>query len=168
MISKYLLFTLCLACAMWPSYSYAHRMLMDCMTEDGTVLVDVFFPDGKPAKSVKVEVYGSDGTLCLSGETDARGQFSFDAGDETYFKVVATGKLGHRVEQEVSLNEAMSGPSEKSEKVGQTEDEVRQRKPIPLREIFAGLGYIFGVAGILMYLKARSDLRKANVSSGDR
>jgi len=158
----------CLACAMSPSYSHAHRMLVDCMVEDGTVLVDVFFPDGKPARNVKVEVYISDEVLYLSGETDAEGRFGFDPGDVTHFKVTAIGKLGHRAEQEVSLNEAMPRPSEKSEKVGPTEDEVRQREPFPLREIFAGLGYIFGVVGILMYLKARSDLRKANVSSGDR
>ena len=153
----------CLACAMSPSYSHAHRMLVDCMVEDGTVLVDVFFPDGKPARNVKVEVYRSDESLYLSGETDAEGRFGFDPGNETHFKVAAIGKLGHRAEQEVSLNEAMPGPSEKSER----EDEVRQHEPIPLREIFAGLGYIFGVAGILMYLKARSDLKKADVSSGD-
>ena len=158
----------CLACAMSPLYSHAHRMLVDCMVEDGTVFVDVFFPDGKPARNVKVEVYRADETLYLSGETDAEGRFGFDPGDGIHFKVAAIGKLGHRAEQEVSLNEAMPRPSEKSEGVAPIEDAVRQRESIPLREIFAGLGYIFGAAGILMYLKARSDLRKANVSSGDR
>ena len=158
----------CLACAMSPSYSYAHRMLIDCMVEGGTVFVDVFFPNGKPSKNVKVEVYISDETLYLSGETNAEGQLSFDAGDETYFKVVATGKLGHRAEQEVSLKEAAPKPSEKSGESATTGDKIRRRAPIPFRDVFAGFGYIFGAAGILMYFKARSDLKKANVLSGDR
>ncbi len=158
----------CFVCAMSPLHSHAHRMLVDCMLEGKSVSVDVFFPDGKPAKNVKVEIYKSDETLYLSGETDAEGRFSFDSGYETHLKVVAIGKLGHRAEQEVSLNEAIPRPSEKSEGIAPTEDEARQREPIPLREIFAGFGYILGAAGILMYLKARSDLRKANVSSGDR
>jgi nickel transport protein len=158
-LSRFLVF--CLVCAMSPSYSYAHRMLIDCMAEDGTVLVDVFFPDGKPAKNVKVEVYRSDETLYLSGETDAEGRFSFDAGDETHFRVVATGQLGHRAEQEVSLREAVSVPPEKSEDAASTGSETRRRAPIPLREVFAGFGYIFGAMGILMYLKARSDMKKA-------
>jgi nickel transport protein len=127
-----------------------------------------FFPMGKPARNVKVEVYSSDETLYLSGKTDAEGKFSFDSGDEVHLKVVAIGKLGHRAEQEVYLGEATPEESERSEGAAPTEEKVRQREPIPLREIFAGFGYILGVAGILMYLKARSDLRKNDVSSGDR
>ena len=145
---------------MWPSHSYAHRMLMDCIMDDGNVFVDVLFPDGKPAKNVKVEVYKSDEALYLSGETDAEGQFSFDPGDETYFKVVAIGKLGHRTEQEVSLENATPDSSRETEKVAPTASEVKRRAPLPLREVFAGFGYIFGTAGILMYFKARSDLKK--------
>ena len=151
---------LCVVCVMSPSYSYAHRMLIDCMAEDGTVLVDVFFPDGKPGRNVKVEVYRSDEALYLSGETDAEGRFSFDAEDETYFKVVAIGKLGHRAEQELSLKEAVPKPPEESEEAALTGSEARRREQIPFRDLLAGFGYIFGVAGILMYLKARSDLKR--------
>ena len=146
---------------MSPLYSYAHRMLIDCMVEDGTVFVNVFFPDGKPARNVEVKVYTSGGTVYLSGQTDREGLFSFAAADKKYFKVVATGKLGHKVEQEVSLNGPVSRPPEKSEEVSPTGSKARGRAPIPFREVLAGFGYIFGVAGILMYLKARSDMKKA-------
>jgi nickel transport protein len=160
-------------CVMLPSYAHAHRMLVDSLVENGTVLVDVFFPDGKPAKNVKVEVYRADGTLYLSDQTDAEGRFSFDPKDETYVKVVAIGQMGHRAEQEVSIDsidKTESGASGKSEGTAPVEGRVRRREPLPLREVFAGFGYIIGVAGILMYIKARSDLKKAkdNVSSGDR
>lgn len=158
----------CFVCAMSPLHSHAHRMLVDHVVEGESVSVDVFFPDGKPAKNVKVEVYRADETLYLSGETDAEGRFSFDSGDETHFKVAAIGKLGHRAEQEVYLGEATLEEPEKPEGAVPTEEKARRRDPIPLREIFAGFGYILGVAGIFMYLKARSELRKANVSSGDR
>lgn len=161
-LSRFLVFWIfCLACAMLPSYSYAHRMLVDCMVEDRTVVVDVFFPDGKPARNVKVEVYRSDEVLYLSGETDAEGRFSFDAEDEIYFKVVAIGKLGHRAEQELSLKEAVPKPPEEPEEVALTGSEARRREQIPFRDVLAGFGYIFGAAGILMYLKARSDIKKA-------
>ena len=155
---------------MLPSYSYAHRMLVDSLVEDGTVFVDVFFPDGKPAMNVKVEVYRPDGTLYLSGQADAEGRFSFDPKDETRVKVVAIGKLGHKAEQEVSIDKTKYEASGKSEDVAPVKGKVRRREPLPLREIFAGFGYIIGVAGVLMYLKARSDLKKVktNVSSGDR
>lgn len=158
----------CLVCAISPSRSHAHRMMVDHVVEGKSVSVDVFFPDGKPAKNVKVEVYKPDETLYLSGETDAEGRFSFEPGDETHLKVVATGKLGHRAEQEVSLSKPALEVSEESEGTEPTAEKIRRRAPIPLREIFAGFGYIFGMAGILMYFKARSDLKKAIVSSGDR
>ena len=158
----------CFVCAMSPSHSYAHRMLVDHVVDGKAVSVDVFFPDGKPAKNVKVEVYRADETLYLSGETDAEGQFNFNLADETHLKIVAIGKLGHRAKQEISLTDATLQVSEESEEASPTEGKVRRRDSIPFRDIFAGFGYILGLAGIFMYLKARSDLRKANVSSGDR
>jgi len=158
----------CFACAILPFRSYAHRIMVDYVVDGKSVSVDVFFPDGKPAKNVKIEVYRADETLYLSGETNAEGQFSFDLADEVHLKLVATGKLGHRAEQEVYLGEVTSEESERLERAAPTEEKVKRREPIPLRKIFAGFGYIFGVTGILMYLKARRDLRKANVSSGDR
>jgi hypothetical protein len=133
-----------------------------------SVSVDVFFPDGKPVRNVKIEIYRADETLYLSGETDAEGRFIFDSGDEAYLRVVAIGKLGHRAEQEISLGGVTPQVSEEPEGTTPTRAKVRQHEPFPLREIFAGFGYILGMAGILMYLKARSDLRKANASSGDR
>ena len=80
----------CFVCAMSPLHSHAHRMLVDHVVEGKAVSVDVFFPDGKPAKNVKVEVYRADETLYLSGETDAEGQFNFDLADETHLKIVAS------------------------------------------------------------------------------
>ena len=157
----------CFTCAILPFRSYAHRIMVDYMVEGKSVSVDVFFPDGKPAKNVKIEVHRADETLYLSGETDAEGQFSFDLVDETHLKVVAIGKLGHRAEQGISLSDSTSQVSEGSEETMPT-GHRRRRDSIPFRDIFAGFGYIFGLAGILMYLKARSDLRKVNVSSGDR
>jgi hypothetical protein len=162
----YCFIILCFVCAMLPSSSHAHRMLIDCMVEGETVLVDVFFPDGRPAKNVKVEVYKPDDTLYISGETDEEGRFSFDAGDKTQLKVTATGELGHKAEQELSLKKEK--PLEDSEEASPARGEVKRRVAFPFREVFAGFGYILGVAGILMYLKGRSDLKKANVSSGDR
>ncbi len=162
----YCFIILCFVCATFPSSSHAHRMLIDCMVEDGTVLVDIFFPNGRPAKNVKIEVYKPDETLYVSGETDEAGRFSFDAGHETRLKVTATGELGHKVEQELSLKKGK--PPEESKETVPARGEVKRRETFPFREVFAGLGYIFGAAGILMYLKARSDLKKANVSSRDR
>jgi nickel transport protein len=147
----------CFVYVMLPTRSYAHRMLIDHIVEGKTVSIDVFFPDGKPAKSVKVEVYKPDETLYVSGETDAEGRFSFEPGDEVHLKVVATGKMGHRAEQEIYLDEATLG-SPSARISGRRERGIQ----IPLREIFAGFGYILGVAGILMYLKARSSLKKAS------
>ena len=162
----YCFIILCFACAMFPPSSHAHRMLIDCMVEDGAVLVDVFFPNGRPAKNVKVEVFKPDETLYVSGETDEEGRFSFDARDEIQLKVAATGELGHKVEQELSLKkEKLPGDSEEA---ATAQGEVKRREAFPFREVFAGFGYILGAAGILMYIKARSDLKKANVSSGDR
>ena len=158
----YLLFTICcFICAILPSQSHAHRMLIDCIAEDGTVLADIFFPNGRPAKDVRVEVYNSDEILHTSGRTDAEGRFSFDAKGKTYFRVVAIGELGHKAEQKLSLEETPSRPPGESAEDGHVDSKVRRRVPLPFREVFAGFGYIFGAAGVLMYFKARSDLKKA-------
>ena len=144
-----------------PGRSFAHRMMVDCLVENGTVVVSAFFPDGRAARKVKVEVFKPDNTLYTSGTTDENGEFTFKAGNETNLKVVATGALGHRAVQQVDLKEQAPPAVGNSEKDTPATTAPKHCAPFPFRAVFAGFGYIFGAAGILMYIKARSDLRKA-------
>lgn len=131
-----------LAVFIFPCSALAHGMMAYWEVES-TIHVEVFFSDGAPAKGVEVTVLGPDGTPISEGMTDEGGRFPFRAEGEGPFTVICQGELGHRTEAEIDL----TGRSE--------QERGRAEKRIPLREVFAGLGYIFGAAGILIWIFSR-------------
>ncbi|HIE04281.1 MAG TPA: carboxypeptidase regulatory-like domain-containing protein [Candidatus Latescibacteria bacterium] len=123
---------------------YTHKLMVDWIYEEGKVWIDAFFPDGRPARNVKVKVLRPDGSELRSGRTDEEGRFSFDPGDGRRFKVIVQGSMGHRAKAEVTLGEET-----------RVSHQLPYKVKIPWREVFSGLGYIFGGAGIILYLLSR-------------
>lgn len=136
-----------LAVLLLSSPAFAHKMMAYWEVES-TVHLEVFFADGTPAKGVEVKVLGEDGTLLVEGRTDKEGRFSFRPAGDGPYTAICQETLGHRTEVKIDVK----GRAE--QKKGRAEEEI------PLREVFAGFGYIFGAAGVLMWIFSRRKAKR--------
>ena len=105
-----------------------HRMLIAYQV--GSIDLDVYFSGGTPAQNAHVTVYKPDGTIYLEGETNDKGEFSFEPTVmQGEWKVVAE-HSGHRAE--VSIGEESEGGTSET--------------PLYIT-VTAGLGYLIGLSG---------------------
>lgn len=83
----------------------AHKMMAASRVhDDGTVLLQAFFPDGKPARGVRVEVHRPDGSLLLDGKTDDEGKLTMTPdGLEGQWTATFTGSTGHRTQTRFAI-----------------------------------------------------------------
>lgn len=108
--------------------AHPHRMLM--IYNVGRIDLEIYFEGGTPASNAHVQVFKPDGSLYTEGETNDKGEFSFEPTVmQGEWKVVAE-HSGHRAEVEVNPA-AGSGGGE---------------MPLYTR-VLAGLGYLLGLAG---------------------
>ena len=153
-----------------PKIALAHKMMMDAMVnDDGTVLLEAFFPDGSPAKNTKVEVFSPDGSQVMEGTTNADGQFIFTPEKKMgVWKAVATGKTGHKTSAEFEMV-AVVGSEEQTESIeeelvkGEPKSErkrIAHKEAIPWNQIISGFGFIFGISAFIISLKLKADLKK--------
>ena len=153
-----------------PPNVLAHKMMMDSMVnDDGTVLLEAFFPDGSPARNTKVEVFSPDGSLFTEGTTSEEGQFIFTPEKKAgIWKAVATGQMGHKTSAEFEIVAGASAeeqtesvkeePIEKESKP--VEKRIAHKEPIPWNQIISGFGFIFGISAFVISLKLKADLKK--------
>ncbi|MFO7958546.1 MAG: hypothetical protein R6X33_15765 [Candidatus Brocadiia bacterium] len=158
----------------------AHKMLAVArVREDGTVRLQAVFPDGKPARGVKVEVRRPNGDLFTEGETDERGELTIQPdGPPGRWSAVFTGSMGHRLETTFSVEGATpertapvardaANREDEGEASPQPDPEPSEAEPVPWTRVLAGLGFVFGLAAFLMCLKFRADLRRHLTDDAD-
>ena len=106
----------------------AHNILINYQA--GRIDMVVYFSGGTPAQKAHVTVYKPDGTIYLEGETNEKGEFSFEpAVMQGEWKIVAE-HSGHRAEIIIG-EESQGGTGE-----------------MPLYiTVTAGLGYLIGLGG---------------------
>ncbi len=106
----------------------AHNILINYQA--GRIDMVVYFSGGTPAQNAHVTVYKPDGTIYLEGETNEKGEFSFEPTVmQGEWKIVAE-HSGHRAEIIIG-EESQGGTGE-----------------MPLYiTVTAGLGYLIGLAG---------------------
>ncbi len=106
----------------------AHNIIINYQA--GRIDMVVYFSGGTPAQNAHVTVYKPDGTIYLEGETNEKGEFSFEPTVmQGEWKIVAE-HSGHRAEIIIG-EESQGGTGE-----------------MPLYiTVTAGLGYLIGLAG---------------------
>jgi len=164
------------ALALWLAASpqaFGHKMIAASRVhEDGTVLVQAFFPDGKPAQNVKADVLRPDGSTFLTGETDQEGKLRVEPDTQGQWTVVFTGSMGHQTKctftmapsgepAPVSQEPAVSDAQGKPEPVHH-EESLAAPEPFPWSNVLSGLGFVFGLSAFIMCLRLRADLRRIN------
>ncbi len=164
---------------------HAHKVNLFTYVEADTVFVEGYFSDGGKAQNSAVTVHAESGDLLLDGVTDSEGQFSFVLPQQRSIMVVLNAGMGHRAEQSLALVES-EGEGESAELVPILQSattaatDLQQLKPLikqavaeaikplvrelseyknhaSMSEIIGGIGYIFGVLGLLAYFQARKE-----------
>jgi hypothetical protein len=134
---------------------------------EGTLMVQVFFPDGTPAQAVPVAVISADGRPVLSSKTNAQGLVKIAPLAPGAYRVEVGDPLGHRAETRVVLPGAtppQAAPSPRETTPAAVPPPVGATAPLgeafPWGNLLAGLGFIFGVAAFILVLKLRAEVRK--------
>jgi hypothetical protein len=146
----------------------AHKLLVSTVVdEERNLKVQAFFPDGKPAQEIPVSLTPADGSLPLSGKTDAQGIYLFADLKPGEYHVAAGDPLGHRVETKIVIPGAAQAETSPAPKEASPPSGPGNRAssppsggPIPWVDILAGLGFIFGLTAFVMVLKLRAELRR--------
>ena len=167
-----------------PSRALAHRVFLTAYVEGDAVFVEAGFSDGTLCKHSIIEVFDPSGKKLLEGKTDEKGGFSFKPPQKTDLKIILDAGMGHIDEYLLSADELPEitaesvEPLEETKSVAQIDskeielivDRVIQKRLHPLiqlvaksqrktgvsaTEIFGGIGYILGLAGIAIYFKSR-------------
>ncbi len=124
----------------------AHRVNLFAWIEGDTVYVESSFSGGKRVNAGKITVLDPDGTELLRGTTDDNGKFSFKMPKKTELKIVLQAGAGHRAEWTLAAGEIEMPITEKRQAA---------EKGLPVKNIFVGLGCIFGLAAIVAYIRKR-------------
>ena len=113
--------------------SSAHRMNIDVTKQ--TIEIEAYYGDGKPVKNGDIIVYKANGEIYLQGKTDDNGKFSFEVKDtDSEYLIIEVKQTGHKATIKIGTGVSSSGE----------EMELYQR-------IFAGIGYLVGMAGIVSF-----------------
>jgi len=155
-----------------PALSEAHKVNLFAVREGDTVKGECYFADGSPCKKAKVEIYNEKDEKVGESLTDERGLFYFKTEETGKLKLVALAGPSHMAQYEVeAFQEAERDqipPHEISnkaieEKLQRLENEIRDLRKkmdrLTFRDILGGIGYIFGLWGIINLL-----LRRKNAS----
>lgn len=160
----------------------AHKINMFAYPEGDQIFIEGYFTDGvKPMDSL-VTVYDSAGNELLTGRTNNEGQYQFDIPKQDDLRIVLYVGEGHQTDYVISREElageevvvadesaSVTGAGAGANAV--SEAMVRKAVGVAIRplmrsinemkeqrgfsDIVGGIGFIFGIAGIFFYLKAR-------------
>ena len=133
---------------MLPSVLYAHGVTSKIDT--GGMVVSAMYDTGEPMDYARVTISAPDTNLKFqSGRTDRNGRFCFFPDVSGDWKVVVDDEMGHRLEVNVTVDEAMAmqaNPENTNSRLGFL---TRCEKAV------MGVSIIFGISGILFWRKAR-------------
>ncbi len=144
---------------LFPISVWAHGIHCFTGMEGGKAFVFAYFSNGEPVKHADVKVFLED-KLFTSGKTGEDGYFYFTPESGSY-KVRVDAGMGHMAECTLSVS-AESGRVEgvKSVHLDRRLDDIEKRlsrielelKKQRFRDIIAGLGWIMGIFGAVMFV----------------
>jgi len=131
----------------------AHGVYMSFESTDTEVTIKAWYQGGDPMANCDAEVtIGNE--VYVTGKTDAEGYYTFPikSGVNSYTAKVVEGE--HAIAKKIDIKSGGSSSSGGGNSIfgeGPT-----------LFNIIAGFGYIIGIAGIIMYVQSRKNMKKNN------
>jgi nickel transport protein len=162
---------------------WAHGVDLFARVEGTNIIGSLLYPDGTPIASAPVRAFAPAGELLAETTTDDTGHFSLPITSITDHRILGDAGEGHRAEYTVraselpeSLTPAGSASTPGAAVVSDLDARIERavaRQIAPLREqlfgyeravrmrdIAGGIGYVFGLAGIVVLLKYRAPRRE--------
>lgn len=159
--------------------AYAHKLTMLAYYESGVLTVTSYFSDGTYCKDCDLIISAEDGTELYTGKLNAEAEAVLEQGFPLPFNVVVDAGMGHRAEETVTRDEA-----EEEEEVETDTAESVQTGAVDMKELkqfirkelaaqkaeiisavelnkstldrmIAGVGYIFGIFGLVVLVRRR-------------
>ncbi len=148
--------------------TFAHELHVYVAADSGGLQGKAYFDDDAPAADLPVSVENAEGESIAELRTDADGTFFFVPSAAGPLTFVAATPDGHRETFEVGASEVLSvldGPDALTERVdvdrlGSQIAALREQinalqERLWLRDVIGGIGYIFGVLGLIAWWKSR-------------
>jgi nickel transport protein len=131
----------------WPAAGYGHAMLHELVEGDDTVLLRFSYPGGEQPWFEPYEVYapGADSPF-QTGHVNARGEVSFRPDTAGEWRVRVFTEDGHGAVVRLDID---TGRVATAEQLGHGHAHDHWLR------VFAGLGYLLGVFGLLALWRAR-------------
>ena len=164
--------------------AFAHKVNIFAYAEGGIVYTESYFPDGKKAKGGLIEVFDSQGNKLLEGKTNKDGQFNFKPPKKDDLKIVINASMGHSNSYILSADELPDDTETRVTEIQESSkwntqvdiDQIKtiidnsldqrlkpiikrltkmEQEKISFTDVIGGIGYIFGIMGVVMYFLSR-------------
>ena len=134
----------------FPGSAFAHNLGAECSLKNGKVHVEAYFDDDTPAVAAKVEVLDGQEKLIVTGQTDARGLWSFAAPNPGKYHLIVNAGPGHRAKVSLSVPEPVAPISTQEATISEGPGR-KEFTQFPLFKVSLGLGTIllFSVAFLI-------------------
>ncbi len=153
------------------SPSYAHKLNILAVSENGALTITAYFADGAVCKNCAFTVTDKFGKTVEEGKLDDEGTFTKTGSFPDEMDIVVDAGLGHKAEEtiratgEVDFNEGVPEVTDNydirkiiRQELSKQTTEIRaelDKGKSKLDMIIAGIGYILGVFGIITLLRKK-------------
>ena len=137
---------------------WAHALFVSAQYDGEKISGKAYYSDQTPAAETYVEAVKQGETEpAVYGKTDKEGRFSLPFSQDGTFTVIIEGMEGHRAETQVTkLNHSAQTGSQADWQLLHEEIEQLKNK-IYWRDVIGGIGYIFGLFGVMMLLRNKRE-----------
>lgn len=168
--------------------SQAHLLKVFAWSEGSAVAGNAYFSGGIPAKGARIQLKDASGNVLVTGHPNAKGDFHLEVPPNTVaVQVIADTNDGHIAHWSLKTAAKATKPKSKAmttkaqtstanidqqqlkqlvaeavaEQIGPLRMELdKDASAFRLSDILGGIGYIFGVFGILIWLKSRKTVKQ--------
>ncbi len=138
-----------------PSSAEAHKLLIDYTPTRQGLFVEVFFPDGKPAKGVDVRLMTPMGELVEQAKTDPQGGYLFRLSTAADYVADGDDGMGHFAEVEIAASVFSGIQLDATGDAGAVASKI-EKEPLPASKIILGVLVIAGLAGAAFMARKKS------------
>lgn len=154
------------------SSAFAHKVNVFAAYDKGVIQGEAYFLGGGRMKNCTVEFFDASGRKQGETRTDANGNFHFQPDRPRDLRIVVDGGDGHRAEYILLVDESaneLPASGETAENATNVEaapiqslraQARRQERRTQMVNIIGGLGWIFGLAWMVLYFQERRKRKK--------
>lgn len=133
-----------------PAPAEAHKLLIDYTPTEQGLFVEVFFPDGKPAKGADVRLMTPMGDLVEAAKTDDEGGYVFKLSEPADYVADGDDGMGHFAEVEIAAS-VFSGIQLDAGAATEKVASKIEKEALPTGKIALGILVIAALAGAAVF-----------------